>query len=159
VHADPLCVWLSGLRWAIDPCFAEANTTRGLDQYEVRQYPGWHPHLLTPASPLRSLAFAETLGEKSPSHDGVPAEDPVGSGVALQTLDDGGPPQTASRHTTASPPRRAIAQKKAKASSACSSNIVGLCGAGLCLLECLRLRVQEVDCSSHQVVVRAGKGN
>jgi SRSO17 transposase len=44
----PLLVWLSGLRWAIEPCFEAAKTELGLDQYEVRQYPGWHHHMLTP---------------------------------------------------------------------------------------------------------------
>jgi integron integrase len=34
-----------------------------------------------------------------------------------------------------------------------------LYGAGLRLLECLRLRVKDVDFSSHQIIVRAGKGN
>ena len=33
-----------------------------------------------------------------------------------------------------------------------------LYGAGLRLLECLRLRVQDIDFAMHQVVVRGGKG-
>jgi integrase len=32
-------------------------------------------------------------------------------------------------------------------------------GAGLRLLECLRLRVKDTDFSSHQILVREGKGN
>jgi integrase len=32
-------------------------------------------------------------------------------------------------------------------------------GAGLRLLECLRLRVKDIDLSSHQIVVREGKGH
>jgi SRSO17 transposase len=43
----PLFVWLSGLRWAIERCFEEAKTELGMDQYEVRNYPGWHHHMLT----------------------------------------------------------------------------------------------------------------
>jgi SRSO17 transposase len=43
----PLFVWLSGLRWAIEQGFEEATTELGMDQYEVRKYPGWHHHLLT----------------------------------------------------------------------------------------------------------------
>jgi len=34
-----------------------------------------------------------------------------------------------------------------------------LYGAGLRLLECLRLRVKDLDFSSHQLLVHAGKGN
>jgi SRSO17 transposase len=41
-----LCVWLSGGRWAIEPCDEEAKTELGMDHYEVRQYPGWHHHML-----------------------------------------------------------------------------------------------------------------
>lgn len=40
-------VWLSGLRWAIEQCFEEAKTELGMDQYEVRKFPGWHHHILT----------------------------------------------------------------------------------------------------------------
>jgi SRSO17 transposase len=43
----PLFVWLSGLRWAIEQCFEEAKTDLGMDQYEGRQYPGWHHHMRT----------------------------------------------------------------------------------------------------------------
>jgi integrase len=34
-----------------------------------------------------------------------------------------------------------------------------LYGAGLRLMECLRLRVQEIDFGSNQITVRAGKGD
>lgn len=40
-------VWLSGMRWAIEQCFEETKTELGMDQYEVRKYPGWHHHILT----------------------------------------------------------------------------------------------------------------
>jgi SRSO17 transposase len=40
-------VWLSGVRWAIEPCFEEGKTELGMDHYEVRKYPGWHHHMLT----------------------------------------------------------------------------------------------------------------
>jgi integrase len=33
-----------------------------------------------------------------------------------------------------------------------------LCGAGLRLLECCRLRIQDVDFAANQVTIRAGKG-
>jgi SRSO17 transposase len=40
-------VWLSGVRWAIEQCFEEGQTALGMDHYAVRQYPGWHHHMLT----------------------------------------------------------------------------------------------------------------
>ncbi len=42
-----LFVWLSGLRWSIEQCFRETKTELGMDQYEVRKFPGWHHHILT----------------------------------------------------------------------------------------------------------------
>jgi SRSO17 transposase len=38
--------WLSGLRWITDQCFKECNSILGLDQYEVRKYPGWTHHMI-----------------------------------------------------------------------------------------------------------------
>jgi SRSO17 transposase len=43
----PLFVWLSGMRWAIEQCFAETKTELGMDQYEIRKSRGWHHHILT----------------------------------------------------------------------------------------------------------------
>lgn len=43
----PTFVWLSGLRWAIEQCFEETKTDLGMDQYEVRKFPGWHHHIIT----------------------------------------------------------------------------------------------------------------
>ena len=34
------------VRWAIEQCFEEGKTALGMDHYEVRQYPGWHHHIL-----------------------------------------------------------------------------------------------------------------
>lgn len=40
-------VWLSGLRWSIEQCFGETKTELGMDQYEVRKFPGWNHHIMT----------------------------------------------------------------------------------------------------------------
>jgi SRSO17 transposase len=38
-------VRISGARWAIEEAFQPAKNERGLDQYEVRRYPGWYRHI------------------------------------------------------------------------------------------------------------------
>jgi SRSO17 transposase len=45
--ATPLqtLVWLSGMRWPIETCFAECKGELGLDHYELRFWPGWHHHM------------------------------------------------------------------------------------------------------------------
>jgi SRSO17 transposase len=43
----PLFVWLSGMRWAIEQCFEETKSELGMDQYEVRKFPGWQHHIIT----------------------------------------------------------------------------------------------------------------
>jgi SRSO17 transposase len=40
-------VWLSGLRWSIEQCFEDAKKELGMDHYEVRNFTGWHHHILT----------------------------------------------------------------------------------------------------------------
>ena len=70
----PLCVWVSGRRWAIEQCFAETNTERGMDQDEIRKYPGWHYHLLITMFTHFFLWHRQRrLGKKSTSDDGVTA--------------------------------------------------------------------------------------
>jgi SRSO17 transposase len=70
----PLFVWLSGLRWAIEQCFEEAKTELGMDQYEVRRYPGWHHHMLTTMLAHFFLWHLQIrLGKKSTSSYGVTA--------------------------------------------------------------------------------------
>jgi len=38
-------VWLSGMRWPIECCFAACKSELGLDHYEMRFWPGWHHHM------------------------------------------------------------------------------------------------------------------
>jgi SRSO17 transposase len=60
-------VWLSGVRWAVEQCFEEGKTEIGMDQYEVRKYPGWHHHMLTTMLAHFFLwRLKLRLGEKSP---------------------------------------------------------------------------------------------
>lgn len=36
---------IAGSRWAVEECFQTAKQERGLDDYQVRLYPGWHRHI------------------------------------------------------------------------------------------------------------------
>jgi SRSO17 transposase len=36
---------VAGARWAIEECFQAAKNECGLDQCEVRRYPGWYRHV------------------------------------------------------------------------------------------------------------------
>lgn len=38
-------VRVSGMRWPIESCFEEGKGELGLDQYELRFWPGWHHHM------------------------------------------------------------------------------------------------------------------
>jgi SRSO17 transposase len=76
-------VWLSGVRWAIEQAFEESKTELGMDHYEVRQYAGWHPHMLTTMLAHFFLWHLKLrLGKKSASVDGVAAPDLIGRRLA-----------------------------------------------------------------------------
>lgn len=38
-------IQVAGSRWAIEECFQTAKQECGLDDYQVRRYPGWHRHI------------------------------------------------------------------------------------------------------------------
>jgi len=67
-------VWLSGLRWSIEQCFEETKSQLGMDQYEVRKFPGWHHHILTCMLAHYFLWHLKIrLGEKSTRYYSVSA--------------------------------------------------------------------------------------
>jgi SRSO17 transposase len=67
-------VWLSGIRWAIEQCFEETKSELGMDQYEVRKYPGWNHHILTCMLAHFFLWHLKIrLGKKSTCHYAVAA--------------------------------------------------------------------------------------
>jgi SRSO17 transposase len=82
-------VWLSGLRWAIEQCFEEGKTELGMDHYEVRNYPGWHHHMLTTMLAHFFLwRLKLRLGKKSSGADGIPTTDHIGSGLTPADIYD-----------------------------------------------------------------------
>ncbi|WP_306315010.1 IS701 family transposase [Streptomyces hydrogenans] len=38
-------IHVAGARWAVEECFQAAKQECGLDDYQVRRYPGWHRHM------------------------------------------------------------------------------------------------------------------
>ncbi len=38
-------IQIAGNRWAVEECFQTAKQECGLDDYQVRRYPGWHRHM------------------------------------------------------------------------------------------------------------------
>ena len=70
----PTLVWLSGLRWSLEQCFEETKTELGMDQYEVRKFPGWNHHILTCMLAHYFLWHLKIrLGKKSTSYYAVAA--------------------------------------------------------------------------------------
>lgn len=82
-------VWLSGLRWAVEQCFAEGKTELGMDHYEVRKYAGWHHHMLTTMLAHFFLWHLKLhLGKKSAGPHRVTGADPLGSRLTLAAVAD-----------------------------------------------------------------------
>jgi SRSO17 transposase len=75
-------VWLSGVRWAIEPCCAEGKTERGMAHDAVRTYPGWHHHMLTTMVAHGFLWHLQLhVGKQSSSPHRGAAADVIGSGL------------------------------------------------------------------------------
>ena len=57
-------VAVAGKRWAVEECFATAKGEVGLDQYEVRNWTGWHRHITLAllAHAYLAIVRAQTLG-------------------------------------------------------------------------------------------------
>ena len=52
----------------VEQCFAESKTELGMDQYEVRKYPGWHHHLLTTMLAISFCGISSCgWGKKAPA--------------------------------------------------------------------------------------------
>ena len=82
-----LLVWLSGVRWAVEQCFAETKTELGMDHYELRKYTGWHHHILTCMLAHFFLWHVKIrLGEKSTRTDRLPGTTAPGGDLTPQNL-------------------------------------------------------------------------
>jgi len=94
-------VWLSGVRWAVEQCFAETKTELGLAHYEVRKYAGWHHHMLTGMLAHFFLWHLKLrVGKKSARAYGLASEEFVSVCLAPENLHPRRGPGVGETHTT-----------------------------------------------------------
>lgn len=66
-------VRIAGTRWAIEEAFQAAKNECGLDQYEVRRYPGWYRHItLAVLAHAFLAAMAGATGNEKGAAETVP---------------------------------------------------------------------------------------
>jgi SRSO17 transposase len=105
---------VAAARWIIETEFQTAKGETGLDEYEVRSWPGWHHHLTLA---LLAGAFLLTLqqdwgGKDAPDH--APTAQPRAAGAAAAAdLDRRQPARLAPRHPSAQRARQTIAPQTA----------------------------------------------
>ncbi|MFC5639724.1 transposase, partial [Streptomyces bullii] len=72
--AVPELARIAGSRWAIEECFQSAKNECGLDQYEVRRYPGWYRHI---ALAMLTHAYLAAMSATATTARGVAETVPV----------------------------------------------------------------------------------
>ena len=78
-------VRIAGSRWKIEECFQSAKQECGLDDYQVRRYPGWHRHMtlaMAAHACLTVLRARELAAEKAET-------DPPPSSTSVSPKSDG----------------------------------------------------------------------
>jgi SRSO17 transposase len=110
-------VRVAGTRWAVEACFEAAKGEVGLDQYEVRSWPGWHRHIT-----LAMLAHAYLAVVRQAAIGGRDRRRPRGRAFASHRA-GGAPPAVASGlgAPTRSRPGRGVVALASKTPAACSS--------------------------------------
>ena len=108
-----VCVWLSGVRWAIEQGCEETKTELGMAHYALRKYTGWHHHMLTCMLAHFFLWHVKRrLGKKSPGAYGVAGKAVAGEGSALEHLYPGGGPPCGAMDAAAQSCGVSVASKK-----------------------------------------------
>ncbi|MGX1885803.1 IS701 family transposase [Streptomyces sp. NPDC055287] len=75
----PELVRIAGARWAVEECFQAAKNECGLDEYEVRRYPGWYRHItlaMLAHAFLTALAARPDTTQKGAAETNPPASSP-----------------------------------------------------------------------------------
>ena len=104
--------WVGAMRWPIETEFETAKGEAGLDEYEVRGWPGWHHHITLS---LLAGAFLLTVqqdwgGKDAPAHSPTSQSGAAGDPAAPH-VDGGGATRLVSRHPTAQRPRQTLPQQ------------------------------------------------
>ena len=63
----------AGKRWSIECCFEAGKQETGLDEYEVRSWPGWHRHVTLS---MLALAFLAAVRARAAADDEPPERRP-----------------------------------------------------------------------------------
>ncbi|WSV86978.1 IS701 family transposase [Nocardia sp. NBC_01009] len=61
---DDELIRVAGARWAVEDCFQTAKTEVGLDQYQVRRYDAWYPHITLAMLAHTYLAVTAAISPK-----------------------------------------------------------------------------------------------
>jgi SRSO17 transposase len=94
---------VGALRWTVETGFEQGKGEAGLDEYEVRGWPGWHHHMiLALLASAFLLELRQDWGENRPPGADDPASEPGAAPVpAAAPVDAGGAMAVARRHAGA----------------------------------------------------------
>ncbi|MGW2836011.1 IS701 family transposase [Streptomyces sp. NPDC001286] len=96
-------VRIAATRWAIEEAFQAAKNECGLDQYEVRRYPGWYRHITLAMLAHAFLAAMASAAAEKGAAETVPA---LSHRSPWQKSGDSWQLATPRRHTTGAPATR-----------------------------------------------------
>ncbi|GFE20454.1 hypothetical protein Sliba_09070 [Streptomyces nigrescens] len=86
-------IHIAGIRWAVEACLQTAKQECGLDDYQVRRYPGWHPgHGCPPFSDRQSESSHARAGiarSARPGRSGPDAGQPSARPTGISLLRPG----------------------------------------------------------------------
>ncbi|MFG3399511.1 IS701 family transposase [Streptomyces parvus] len=75
---------IAGSRWAVEECFQAAKNECGLDEYEVRRYPGWYRHITLA---MLAHAFLTVLAAQAAHQETAETNRPASSPSPWQRSD------------------------------------------------------------------------
>ncbi len=111
--------WVSAMRWPIETDFATYKGQTGLDEYEVRSWPGWHHHItLALLAGAFLLHLEQDWGEQAAAGDPGAGQPGRAGAAPPPDLDDRGPVGVAGGHRAAQRPRQTLPRQAPRPSAA-----------------------------------------